>query len=484
MPAASDDFVRLAWTQTWQLAALAAAVALVAKVTCRQRPHLAYLLWMLVVVKAATPPVWSSPTGAFSWALCESVAEQPTVVGERLPNAPAPIAMSATAFTPAPDPLPPAAVEPQVVRTEPIARQLSVAAMLLLTWSIGAAALAMWLVVGWLSLLRRLRSTAEQAPTPLIRRFDELRRQLGPARPVRLLVTGEVLGPAAMGWWRGTVIVPRQLVEKSQPGELDAILTHELVHLRRFDPLAGSLQLAVQCLWWWHPAVWWANRQARVERERSCDEAVLAELNCRPVDYARLLVEILQWRQQLVPAVFWSGMRSTAATTARVRHVLDAKAFRRRSPFAAWLIAAALLLVVLPGAGWRFTTAAPPKDRATSTTPTLDDTPEPKEQLPIASAPEVVNEVPTPAEVEAMQEISKRGLAWGFGRAFNLGEMQALRMLTLRSSFDPGDAPLPLAPLARILTSVTVGQFPDPPASAERLRVQLRACANCPRLHN
>src|SRR5690606_21918488 len=103
-------------------------------------------------------------------------------------------------------------------------------------------------------------------------------------------------------------------------------------------------------------------------RERSCDEAVLAQVDVRPADYARLLVELLQRRRAPVPAVFWSGMRSSAATTARVRHVLETTTFRRRSPLTAWLIAALALVIVLPGAGSRFITAAPPEPQSAPAT--------------------------------------------------------------------------------------------------------------------
>src|SRR5580658_915549 len=56
-----------AWMQLWQVTALILAVWLVVRVTCRRRPHLAHLLWVLVILKCLTPPFWSSPTGVFSW---------------------------------------------------------------------------------------------------------------------------------------------------------------------------------------------------------------------------------------------------------------------------------------------------------------------------------------------------------------------------------------------------------------------------------
>ena len=63
-----DVFLNLAWSQLWQVTVLALAVGASVRLLCHQRPHLAYLLWMLVVVKSLVPPIWSSPTGVFSWA--------------------------------------------------------------------------------------------------------------------------------------------------------------------------------------------------------------------------------------------------------------------------------------------------------------------------------------------------------------------------------------------------------------------------------
>ncbi|MBP87479.1 MAG: hypothetical protein CMJ64_12265 [Planctomycetaceae bacterium] len=72
------DFERLAdlaWNQLWQVTLVALVVAIIVKAVGRQRPHLAYLLWLLVIAKCLTPPVWSSPTGVFSWAQAETVTQ-------------------------------------------------------------------------------------------------------------------------------------------------------------------------------------------------------------------------------------------------------------------------------------------------------------------------------------------------------------------------------------------------------------------------
>src|ERR1700688_2215280 len=64
----NDAFDKLAWTQIGQVTLVACGAGLLAAVVCRRRPHLAYVLWLVVLVKCVTPPFWSSPTGVFSWA--------------------------------------------------------------------------------------------------------------------------------------------------------------------------------------------------------------------------------------------------------------------------------------------------------------------------------------------------------------------------------------------------------------------------------
>ena len=63
-----NDLLGLAWAQFWQVTVLIVAVGFATHLVCRRRPHLAYVLWLLVILKCVTPPLWSSPAGVFSWA--------------------------------------------------------------------------------------------------------------------------------------------------------------------------------------------------------------------------------------------------------------------------------------------------------------------------------------------------------------------------------------------------------------------------------
>ena len=95
---------QLAWTQFWQTSVVALAAGAVAWTACRRRPHLAYLLWIVVILKCLTPPVWSSPTGLFSWAMVTRSATEsldaPSAVTAANVGPVLPVASSAPSPTP------------------------------------------------------------------------------------------------------------------------------------------------------------------------------------------------------------------------------------------------------------------------------------------------------------------------------------------------------------------------------------------------
>src|SRR5690606_2723224 len=67
MAVMEHEWARMLWAQCWQVSLLILAVAIVSRLWGRNRPHLAHGLWVVVLVKAITPPIWSSPGGVFSW---------------------------------------------------------------------------------------------------------------------------------------------------------------------------------------------------------------------------------------------------------------------------------------------------------------------------------------------------------------------------------------------------------------------------------
>jgi beta-lactamase regulating signal transducer with metallopeptidase domain len=368
----NDDLLGLAWAQFWQVTVLIVAVGFARHLFCRRRPHLAYVLWLLVILKCLTPPLWSSPAGIFSWASGVHRAAEATSAGAvgRIsnPSYPEP-ALSPAAILPDPavgrisDPsymepgLSPTATLPDSVvgrSSNPSYPEhaLSAGGVLLAMWASGAAVLAVLTLSGLLRCRHRVKHAAVSTPPSTESLVRELAAGVGLRRKVRLVITSSPIGPATFGWFRPLVVIPASVVAESGPDRLRPILAHELIHVRRGDVLFGLLQTLAQVVWWFHPLVWWANRRASRAVESCCDEEAIAALGCQPAAYVRSLVDVLQLRFRLPSLLAFPGIRSRGVTSIRLEHIMKHRGeFRRRIPRAYWLVLAAGAAVLVPGAG-------------------------------------------------------------------------------------------------------------------------------------
>jgi beta-lactamase regulating signal transducer with metallopeptidase domain len=162
-------------------------------------------------------------------------------------------------------------------------------------WLAGVLLLSVRLLTGYASAQRlKVRETR-----PVAERWEEtlqsLRGRLGVARPVRLLESALVRVPTAVGWLRPVILLPACALVGLTPRQLEAIIAHELAHIRRHDYLANILQRVIETLLFYHPAVWWVSRQVRIEREYCCDDLAVAACGDALL-YARALAEMEEMR--------------------------------------------------------------------------------------------------------------------------------------------------------------------------------------------
>jgi beta-lactamase regulating signal transducer with metallopeptidase domain len=100
-----------------------------------------------------------------------------------------------------------------------------------------------------------------------------------------------LLEPGVIGLWRQTLLLPEGIMERLTPSEMQAVLAHELCHVRRRDNLLASIHMVVEMLFWFHPLVWWIGARLLDERERACDESVLS-LGNQPRVYAEAILNV------------------------------------------------------------------------------------------------------------------------------------------------------------------------------------------------
>jgi len=143
-------------------------------------------------------------------------------------------------------------------------------------WALCALLLALRMVAG---LLWVKRAAAHEARDPAWQgRLDRLAVQFGVTRPVRLRVVASLSSPVTAGWWRPVVLVPASLVTSMPAHLLEALLAHELAHVRRHDYLINLIQNVIEALLFYHPAVWWLSRRIRAERELIADAIAARQL--------------------------------------------------------------------------------------------------------------------------------------------------------------------------------------------------------------
>jgi D-alanyl-D-alanine endopeptidase (penicillin-binding protein 7) len=141
---------------------------------------------------------------------------------------------------------------------------------LVAAWSVGLGLMALRLSAGlaWVSLMRR---RCMPAPAAWQLRLDALALRLGIQGQVSLGVLPELSGPVTVGFLRPLVLMPAALLSGMPAPLLEALLAHELAHVRRWDYLANLLQSLVESLLFFHPAVWWLSGQLRDAREEVAD---------------------------------------------------------------------------------------------------------------------------------------------------------------------------------------------------------------------
>lgn len=139
-----------------------------------------------------------------------------------------------------------------------------------LAWLLGAAVMLLRQLGGW-RLVRALERRAAAPPRPWLDRVEAVRQRLGIAREVSVRV-GSGVSPFTARALRPVIWLPRALWDRLTTAQCDAVLAHELAHVRRLDWVWNGLQSTIEALLFFHPAVRWLSRRTRQEREHACDD--------------------------------------------------------------------------------------------------------------------------------------------------------------------------------------------------------------------
>ncbi len=158
-------------------------------------------------------------------------------------------------------------------------------------WIAGVLCLFVYRLASWIAAERLRRRGICAVSQEWLRRFEAMVARVGISRVVRLLESGFVNVPMVIGYLRPVVLIPMGMLAGLPADQVEAILMHELAHIRRADYLVNLLQSAIESLLFYHPAVWWISSVVRTERENCCDDFVIAR-ETDPGTYAAALLAL------------------------------------------------------------------------------------------------------------------------------------------------------------------------------------------------
>jgi beta-lactamase regulating signal transducer with metallopeptidase domain len=296
---------------------LASLLALTAWFVQRRlrRPATARILWVLALVKLVTPPLVSVP-------LSEAPANVACALG--------------------------------ICRCGPHAGFQSFVRdmlpwILLAAWSAGAGMMA-WNAWRRWTHFRRLLSHASPAPPQWQSLASRLASELSIRRAPEILAVPGRLPPLVVpAWRRPRLLLPAALLGTLCATQRKALLLHELVHIKRGDHLVRLLELAVAVAFWWLPGIGIIGRQLRACEEACCDAAVVAHLPQARRDYARLLLDVLDFANPLPKqAVPQATAMSVASDIEQRLHAILSAGKRTGRTWPAGALAVVMACAILP----------------------------------------------------------------------------------------------------------------------------------------
>jgi beta-lactamase regulating signal transducer with metallopeptidase domain len=141
----------------------------------------------------------------------------------------------------------------------------------------------------------RLAREGQSAGALVVGLISRLASRMGVTRRVRVLISSLAESPSVVGWLRPVILIPAATLLSLSAEQLEAVLAHELAHIRRYDYLVNLLQTLSETLLFYHPAIWWVSSRIRRERELCCDDIAVAVCG-NAVGYARALAILERFR--------------------------------------------------------------------------------------------------------------------------------------------------------------------------------------------
>jgi len=329
-----SDFAFSLADHLWQSTIFAIAAGLLTLALRKNHARVRFWIWWIASLKFLIPfSLLVSLGGEFTWLVDDVIQQGP----------PASLRVIEEFAQPFSDSSGPAA------QLSPEASSSALPYVMLTIWLGGSSLLLLRWGMKW-NYIRRLSGKASRTDfwtndreLQTARRLEEI---AGVRTPLVIVRSSAAIEPFVFGLFRPVLIWPAGLSEKLQTKELEAILLHELSHVRRRDNLTSAMHMVVEMLFCFHPLVWWLGARLVHEREQACDEDVL-RWGGKPTFYAEGILKVCEYCLE-TPLVCGAGITG-ADLKRRIEAIMSHRAKRRLSSRTAILLGvAAIVSLTMP----------------------------------------------------------------------------------------------------------------------------------------
>ncbi|MDB5342498.1 MAG: peptidase BlaR1 [Schlesneria sp.] len=476
---------RLGWTlvhSIWQVMLVAFVAWLVLACLRRQSARLRYglgvfFLALMLVVPAITWSMITIATPAAVLTTNESSVPQPistSPIGNASLVSGSQVDTSALSLGPAPtlsedgraplrDDQAPASL-PEISQPSPIAttgyglervRQsiLPWLGQIVAVWLAGVLCCAIRPVAGLWTQWQLKRSGLSPVAIETQRLMSDLARRMNVTPVVRIAESALVQVPMVVGYLRPIILLPASVLVGMTPDQLTSLLAHELAHIRRHDWIVNAIQVVVETLMFYHPAVWWLSHRIRCERELCCDDLALAVIGDN-LAYGRMLLALEELRHH-APAPMTALAGTGGDFAQRIRRLMPGSVTPERAE-RGWLggiLALGLLATFF--IGWLATTRsdAEPQQAVTKDAKTESEPLPPRQDDGIVVRGRIVtaDQSPLPADLKLQRRVTGsnfaeqvKDVAFNSNGEFTINvahKAAFVRLYATSKSFAPGSTP-------------------------------------------
>ena len=331
---------RLGWTLVhfvWQATVVAVILAIVLRLLRKYSANLRYLIACLALILIVLMPAITIRMVDVSVETIKPIKQAVVDLPEAGADAQAVVEMPQVE-----SPLTQVAASPRISLKDKFIETVEpTLGYMVVGWLIGVLGLSVWHLGGWRQLQRLRRQMVKQVSERVRLRLKHLAERMGVKRAVGIMESAMVQVPTVVGWLKPLILLPASALTGLSGEQIEAILAHELAHIKRCDYLVNICQTVVEILGFYHPAVWWVSHEIRAERENCCDDIAVSICNDR-VCYAKALTTMEEIRAgQPALAIAASG----GSLFSRIRRLLGKDG--KNETKASWLPSVITILLIM-----------------------------------------------------------------------------------------------------------------------------------------